>query len=98
MKHMLEGHDESDNAVCMAITAAMTSDKVIHDRMRAHVEEDYRVMENGPRPRAAQAAHMALTGFCCYEWFGFRDWTPEERQRIYDDVEAIYLNYPDNKS
>ncbi len=98
MKHMLEGSTESDNAVCRAIAASMTSDETIHERMCAHVAEDYAIMQNGPRPRAAQAAHMALIGYCSHEWFGFRKWTPEERQRIYDDVETIYLNFPDNKS
>jgi len=95
MKRMLEGPTDSDNAVCMAITASMTSDDTIHDRMRAHVEADYAIMEQGPRPRAAQAAHMALIGFCSHEWFGFRTWTQEERSRIVADVEAIYMNFPD---
>jgi AcrR family transcriptional regulator len=98
MKQMLEAPTDSDNAVCMAITASMTSEKTIHDRMCAHVNDDFDVMQNGPRPRAAQAAHMALIGFYMHEWFGFRTWTQDERRQIVQDVEAVYLNFPDKHS
>jgi AcrR family transcriptional regulator len=87
--------DDTDKAVCLAISAAMSSEENIHDRMSDWTRKDLAAMGKGKRPKAALIAYLALTGFCCTEYFNFHQWEPEDRLAILDGIRAIYTTFPD---
>lgn len=87
--------DDTDRAVCLAISASMTSEDKIHDRMSNWTQRDLSAMTKGKKPKAALLAYLALTGFCCTEYFNFHQWEPEDRLAILDGIRAIYTTFPD---
>lgn len=87
--------DDTDKAVCLAISAAMSSEDKVHDRMTGWTRKDLVAMNKGKRPKAALLAYLALTGFCCTEYFNFHQWEPEDRLAILDGIRAIYTTFPD---
>ncbi len=89
--------DDTDKAVCLAISAAMSSEEKIHDRMRQWTSDDVKDMNSGARPKAALLAYLALTGFYCTELFNFHDWEPKQRLEILDGIREIYTSLPDEK-
>lgn len=89
--------EDIDKAVCIAISAAMSSDKNIHDKMSEWTRKDLAAMETSKKPKAARIAYLALSGFYCTEYFNFHQWEPEERLAILDGIRAIYTNFPEEK-
>ncbi len=87
--------DDTDKAVCLAISASMSTEDKIHDRMTDWTRKDLVAMNKGKRPTAALLAYLALTGFCCTEYFNFHQWEPEDRLAILDGIRAIYTTFPD---
>ncbi len=87
--------DDTDKAVCLAMSAAMSSEEKLHEKLRNWTRKDLADIGGGKRPKAALIAYLALTGFYCTEYFNFYQWEPEARLEILDDIRAIYLNSPD---
>lgn len=87
--------DDTDKAVCITISAAMSSAGNIHDKMSNWTRKDLAAMEAGRKPKAALIAYLALTGFSCTEYFNFHQWEPEARLAILDGIRAIYTTFPD---
>lgn len=86
--------DQTDRAVMLAISAALSSEEKLQNRLRTWTEEDLTAIEGASdRPRAALMAYFALTGFYCTELFGFRRWDEAERLRILDDIRTIFLSF-----
>lgn len=92
-----EAPDDIDRAVCFAISAAMSSEENVHERMRAWTKADLEAMKAGPRPKAALLTYLALTGLCCMELFDFHRWETSERHEILDGIKDIYASLPDKK-
>jgi AcrR family transcriptional regulator len=87
--------DDTDKAVCLAISAAVSSEEKLHDRMREWTRKDLADIGNGARPKAALIAYLALTGFCCTEYFNLYQWETESRLAILDSIREIYTTSPD---
>lgn len=86
--------DDTDKAVCLALSAAMSSEEKLHEKLQDLTRKDLADISNCERPRAALIAYLALTGFCCTEYLDFYQWGAEARLAILEDIRAIYLNSP----
>jgi len=89
--------DDMDRAVCLAISAALSSDEKVRERLRQWTERDIRDMKAGAKPRAALLAYLALTGFYCTEFFNFYHWDQGERHAVLDGIKEIYTSLSDEK-
>lgn len=87
--------DEAQKAVALAISAAMSHDNSVQQRLRDWTLEDLEAMSAGARPTAALMAYLALTGFFCTELFSFHPWSAEQRQTIVNGIRSIYETFPD---
>ena len=85
--------DEVDRAIAVAVSASMTSEARVQQIMRDWTEMDLKAMAGGDRPQAAMMAYLALMGFYSTELFGFHTWPDKERQRLLDDIRAIYDSF-----
>lgn len=86
--------DDTDKAVCLALSAAMSSEEKLHEKMQLWMRKELADISGCERPRAALIAYLALTGFSCTEYFDFYQWETEDRLAILQDIRAIYLNFP----
>lgn len=86
---------EADKAVAMAISASVSSEEKLQERMREWTTTDLKAMAEGQKPEAALMAYLALTGFYCIEIFESHTWSETERNEILDGIRTIYNSYPD---
>lgn len=89
-----EEPDDTDKAVCLALSAAMSGEKKLHEKMQDWTRRELEDVSGCEKPRAALVAYLALTGFSCTEYFNFYQWDAEARLAILEDIRAIYLNSP----
>ncbi|UXS01323.1 TetR/AcrR family transcriptional regulator [Agrobacterium tumefaciens] len=87
--------DDVERAVAIAISASMSSEEKIQQQMREWTQTDLDAISKGPKPKAALMAYLALCGFCVTEFFGFHQWSDEERTSILEGVRTIYTSFPD---
>lgn len=86
--------DDTDKAVCLALSAAMSSEEKLHEKMQQWTRKDLAEISDCKKPRAALIAYLALTGFSCTEYFDFYQWGAEARLAILQDIRAIYMDSP----
>jgi AcrR family transcriptional regulator len=89
--------DDIEKAVAMAVTASMSCEKTVRQKMEAWIAHDLKAMETGAKPRAARMAYFALLGFSSPEWFGLMEWSDRERLSFVDEVRAMYASYPESQ-
>lgn len=87
--------DESQKAVALAISAAMSNDNSVQQRLRDWTLDDLEAMSAGDRPMAALMAYLALTGFYCTELFTLHPWSEADRQMIVNGIRSIYDSFPE---
>ena len=95
IKAAATGWEEAERAVCMAVSASLSSDDRLQELMRQWQQNDLNAIKAGPKPRAALVAYMALSGFSCMELFGFHKWSDEDREALLSDIRKIYEIFPD---
>lgn len=95
IKAAATGWEETERAVCMAVSASLSSDDRLQQLMRRWQKNDLDAIAAGPRPRAALAAYLALSGFSCMELFGFHSYSDEAREALLADIKKIYESFPD---
>lgn len=89
--------EEMDRAVAMAVSASAPGDGGLQEIMRAWQQRNLDAMKAGPRPQAAFASYLALTGFCCMELFGFHNWSDAERERVLKVITSIYISFVEDR-
>lgn len=87
--------DDVEKAVAMAITASMSNERNVRQKMKAWFDNDLKAMESGEKPRAARLAYFAMLGFGCPEWFGLVEWSESERIAFVREIRAMYASYPE---
>jgi AcrR family transcriptional regulator len=87
--------DDVEKAVAMAVTASMSSEQRVRQKMKAWFGYDLTAMESGAKPRAARLAYFAMLGFGCPEWFGLVEWSENDRLDFVRDIRAMYACSPD---
>lgn len=87
--------DDVEKAVAMAITASLSSEQSVRQKMREWFGYDLKAMESGAKPRAARLAYFAMLGFNCPEWFGLMEWSESERLAFISEIRAMYACCPD---
>ena len=90
--------DDIDRAVCLAISAAVSSEQNVQQRMQDWTAKDIKQMKSGPRPKAALLAYLALSGFYCTELFNFYHWEPGERIAVLEGIRDIYTSLSNDNS
>lgn len=89
--------NDLDKAVAMAISAAMTNEEKLQQRLREWTVEDIRAVTDNDRPLAALLAYLALTGFYWNELAGFYQWSDAERKKLLDGIRTIFTSFPEPK-
>lgn len=87
--------NDADRAVALAVSASMSSEDKIQERMRDWMDKDLKAMASGARPRAALMTYLALLGFYYTELFDFHRWSDDERQQILVELHKLYGAFPD---
>ncbi len=87
--------DDVEKAVAMAITASMSSEQSVRQKMKAWFGYDLAAMESGAKPLAARLAYFAMLGFGCPEWFGLVEWSESDRLSFVRDIRTMYACCPD---
>ncbi|NTW57048.1 MAG: TetR/AcrR family transcriptional regulator [Chlorobiaceae bacterium] len=87
--------DDVEKAVAMAVTASISSEQSVRQKMREWFGYDLKAMEAGEKPQVARLAFFALLGFGCPEWFGLVEWSESERLAFVADIRAMYACCPD---
>jgi AcrR family transcriptional regulator len=83
-----------DRAVMLAISAAVSSEEKLQNRIREWTADDVQAMRSDTdRPRAARMAYLALLGFCYTEYFDFYRWDETERRQLLDDIKLVFTSY-----
>lgn len=88
--------NEVDKAVAMAVCASMSGEQKVQEQIRDWIEADLKAMADGPRPKAALMAYLALGGFCNTEFFSFYRWGEAEKQEILEGIRKIYISFPED--
>ncbi|MFB9948460.1 TetR/AcrR family transcriptional regulator [Rhizobium puerariae] len=86
---------ETDTAVALAVSAAMSSEGELRDHTRAWFAEDLNAIRATDRPQAALLAYLCLTGFTCLELFNFHRWDEAERAVILEGIRMIFTSLPE---
>jgi hypothetical protein len=58
---------------------------------------DLHAMARGPRPKAALAAYLALSGFYITELLELHKWSEAERSEILESIRTVYTSLPEDK-
>ncbi|WP_349962442.1 TetR/AcrR family transcriptional regulator [Rhizobium sp. ZPR3] len=89
--------NETERAVAMAISASVSHEEKLQQQMRDWTLDDLKAMTDGPRPKAALMAYLALSGFYFTELFAVHQWSEDEQSQILEGVRTIYTSYPEEK-
>ena len=86
-----------DRAVAMAISVAMSNEKLLQSRVKSWTQEEEAAIANTDRPVAANVAHLALLGFYWKELSEAHVPDTTERAEILNGIRAIFTSFPEPK-